>query len=230
MIILAVETSTPWASVALVEDDHILTEVVIEKGLTHSKTLLPSVNEMLSNRKLTVFDLDLLAVGAGPGSFTGLRIGLSAVKGLAWAASKPLVGVNSLETMAQGTPLHLSPLCPMMDARKSEVYSAVYERNGNGLSCRLPMAAISPEDLARSITEKTYFFGDGAEKYSEVMSGILKEKFVRTKETPDYPKATVTAVMARKLYENGIKSDPALITPIYIRPSDAELNWNKKIK
>lgn len=145
MKILALETSAKSVSCAVVEDGAPLASAYQCTGLTHSRTLLPMVDAMLKNADLTLDDINAIAIAAGPGSFTGLRIGIAAVKGLAWAADKPCLGVSTLEAMAQNA-AHIDGLIVgAMDARRSQVYNAVFEAKGGELTRLTP----DRRDLAR---------------------------------------------------------------------------------
>ena len=136
MLILAFESSARAASVALVEDGRLISQYSQCSGLTHSRTLLPMAEDMLKNAELTLDKIDLFAVAHGPGSFTGIRIGVSTVKGLAWAADKPCVGVSTLEAMAWHGLAAGGLVCPVMDARRSQVYNALFKVE-NGRPVRL---------------------------------------------------------------------------------------------
>ncbi len=166
MRILALETSAKSVSCAVTEDGAVLARSFQCTGLTHSRTLLPMVDAMLQNAELTLDSIDLCAVSAGPGSFTGLRIGVSALKGMAWAADKPCVGVSTLCAMAQNL-AHLDGalLVCAMDARRSQVYNALFEAKGGALERLTPDRAIGLEELAAELqgdTRKKVVLGDGA--------------------------------------------------------------------
>ena len=130
MLILAFESSAKAASVALCRDGHLVSQYSQCSGLTHSRTLLPMAEDMLKNAELTIGDIDAFAVAHGPGSFTGIRIGVSTVKGLAWASDKPCVGVSTLEAMAWHGVSAGGYICPVMDARRSQVYNAIFKIEG----------------------------------------------------------------------------------------------------
>ena len=164
MKILALETSAKSVSCAVVEDGAPLASAYQCTGLTHSRTLLPMVDAMLKNADLTLDDINAIAIAAGPGSFTGLRIGIAAVKGLAWAADKPCLGVSTLEAMAQNA-AHIDGLIVgAMDARRSQVYNAVFEAKGGELTRLTPDRAISLEELCAQLQGKQQpitVLGDG---------------------------------------------------------------------
>ena len=147
MLILALESSAKAASAALMEDESLIAQYSQCSGLTHSRTLLPMVEDMLKNTEKKIADVDLIAVAHGPGSFTGIRIGVSTVKGLAWASDKKCVGVSTLEAMAWHGVSAGGLICPVMDARRSQVYNALFATDGDGRPVRLT------EDRAVSLAE-----------------------------------------------------------------------------
>lgn len=222
MIILALETSTPTPSAALLEDREVLAEATLPPGQTHSRTLLALVEKLLQDRKTAVRDLGLIVIGQGPGSFTGLRIGLAAAKGLAWAADKPLVGAPSLETIALAVPLTDQPLHPLIDARKGQVYSARFEPDPDRKGWRRvgPVEALTPATLAGQVDRPTLFVGDGAVTLDSTLRQKLGPMYLRAPQGLDSPRASQAGILGLKNYQAGAESDPALILPLYIRPPD----------
>ena len=167
MLILAFESTAKAASAALVRDGKLVSQYSQCSGLTHSRTLLPMGEDMLKNAELTLGDVDLIAVAHGPGSFTGVRIGVSMVKGLAWAADKPCVGVSTLEAMAWHGLAAGGLICPVMDARRSQVYNALF-RMEDGRPVRLtedrPIALTElAEELRASVVRHDAAHGLGHE-------------------------------------------------------------------
>ena len=166
MLILALESSAKAASVALMEDESLIAQYSQCSGLTHSRTLLPMVEDMLKNTEKKIADVDLIAVAHGPGSFTGIRIGVSTVKGLAWASDKKCVGVSTLEAMAWHGVSAGGLICPVMDARRSQVYNALFETDGDGRPVRLTEdRAVSRAGLAGELKDyecAPLLVGDGA--------------------------------------------------------------------
>ena len=166
MLILALESSAKAASVALMEDENLIAQYSQCSGLTHSRTLLPMLEDMLKNTEKNIADVDLIAVAHGPGSFTGIRIGVSTVKGLAWAAQKSCVGVSTLEAMAWHGASSGGLICPVMDARRSQVYNALFEIDDNARPKRLTEdRAISLSELAQELRadgREPLLVGDGA--------------------------------------------------------------------
>ena len=165
MLILAFESTAKAASAALVRDGRLVSQYSQCSGLTHSRTLLPMGEDMLKNAELSLKDVDLIAVAHGPGSFTGVRIGVSMVKGLAWAGDKPCVGVSTLEAMAWHGLAAGGLVCPVMDARRSQVYSALFEIR-EGRPVRLTEdRPLSLDELAQALTRQgrsAFLIGDGA--------------------------------------------------------------------
>ena len=165
MLILAFESSAKPASAALVKDGQLLSQYMQCSALTHSRTLLPMAEDMLKNAELRLSDVDLIAVAHGPGSFTGIRIGVATVKGLAWAAEKPCVGVSTLEAMAWHGLAVGGYICPVMDARRSQVYNALFKIE-NGRPVRMTEdRPIALDELSKEVTAlnaPVFLVGDGA--------------------------------------------------------------------
>ena len=221
MIILSLETSSPVASLALTDDDDTLSEISLDSGLTHSRTLLPEIKNMLDRSGISVPDLSLLTVGLGPGSFTGLRIGLAAAKGLAFAAEKPLVGVPTLDAMAGSASRESTIICPVVDARKGQVYASLYRMDRNEGPRRLTAPdAYDASTLASIIEEETLFFGLGLKALGRKFEAGLAGLFRRGPRELDYPSASAVARIGRRLFLSGVESDPSRITPLYVRPPD----------
>ena len=165
MLILAFESSAKAASVALVRDGHLVSQYSQCSGLTHSRTLLPMAEDLLKNTELSLGDVDLFAVAHGPGSFTGIRIGVSTVKGLAWASGKPCVGVSTLEAMAWHGLAAGGLICPVMDARRQQVYNALFEiRDGRPvrLCSDRPLALSELAEELAPLKRSAFLVGDGA--------------------------------------------------------------------
>ena len=165
MLILALESSAKAASVALMQDAELLAQYSQCSGLTHSRTLLPMVEDMLKNTDKKLADVDFIAVAHGPGSFTGIRIGVSTVKGLAWASDKKCVGVSTLAAMAWHGAAAGGLVCPVMDARRSQVYNALFEIKDGAPERRCRERAIALSELAaelRGYDREVLLVGDGA--------------------------------------------------------------------
>ena len=220
MLILAFESSARPASVALLQDGHLLSQYSQCSQLTHSRTLLPMAEDMLKNAELSLNDVDLFAVAHGPGSFTGVRIGVSTVKGLSWALDKPCVGVSTLEGMAWNGLAAGGVICPVMDARRSQVYNALVEIR-DGRPVRLTEdRPISLEDLSgevRALDKPVFLVGDGAELTAKAFSAAALP-FVLAPENLRWQSAWGVAMAA---LDKTPGSADALL-PVYLRLSQAE--------
>lgn len=229
MLILSIETSTTACSAALADEKKILGEFFLDTDRTLSGRILTGIDRMMKEAGCKIDDLDGIAVSLGPGSFTGLRVGVATAKGLAIASGKPVFGYSSLACLAQNMPFAEFPVCPMLDARKHEVYTGIYQ-------CReLPEAIIadcvvSPAEFLDSIQEKTIFIGQGAARYRELIMAKLGNRAVFAPFSSDQPRAANGVLLARKQCLSGHRIPLSLLNPTYIRPSEAEINMaNKKI-
>ena len=218
MNILAIESSAVTAGVAVLQDGRLLAQSMSDCGLTHSKTLMPQVEQLLAACSLTPSDLHLIAVAHGPGSFTGVRIGVSCAAGLAFAAGIPALGVSTLEAMAYGASYHEGLVCPVMDARRNEVYTALF-RIENGQITRLmddsaiPIALLA-ERLA-AYEKPVYLVGDGADLvHAQIQSTHLAPVHVR-KQRAD---GVALCALARQSEAVNAKE----LAPVYLRLSQAE--------
>ena len=224
MKILALESSAVACSVALCEDERLIAQSFQNNGLTHSRTLMPLCEDLLKNCGLTLNDVDLIAVAAGPGSFTGLRIGVATAKGLAWPGSKPCAGVSTLEAMAW-TVAHMDgELCPAMDARRSQVYNARFA-GVDGEPLRMtPDRAIALEALAEELkgTKKTQIIvGDGA----SLCYNHLQELGIPARLAPAHLRQQTAWGVARAALaqaKRGELTAAASLIPVYHRLSQAE--------
>ena len=228
MKVLGIDTSTPCGSVGLIEDERILSEYLLHSPVTHSERLIAAIDLVLNEAHISVHGLDGWSVCLGPGSFTGLRIGVSTVKGLAFATRKPVAGVTSLDALASQTSPTPSLICPILDARKSEVYSAYYRyEEGNTLRRLSPYRAIRPDDLAREIHEPTVFLGDGVVTYGHVLRDSLDPLAIFVPPLLSVVRGATVAHIGLLELKNGKSLDLSRFTPLYVRPSEAELRWQE---
>ena len=220
MLILAFESSARPASVALLRDGQLLSQYSQCSQLTHSRTLLPMAEDMLKNAELTLDDVDLFAVAHGPGSFTGIRIGVSTVKGLAWASDKPCVGVSTLEAMAWHGLAAGGLICPVMDARRSQVYNALFEIR-DGKPARLTEdRPISLEELAAELASfdwPVFLVGDGAELTAKALAAAGLPYTVAP-ENLRWQSAWGVAMAA----QDKTPGSADTLLPVYLRLSQAE--------
>ncbi|MEK6599673.1 MAG: tRNA (adenosine(37)-N6)-threonylcarbamoyltransferase complex dimerization subunit type 1 TsaB [Deltaproteobacteria bacterium] len=220
MKILAIDTSTASGSIALLDDDQIIAELTTCTQKTHVERLLPLIKTLLSSINTKIEDVDGFALTIGPGSFTGLRIGLAAIKGLAWSLNKPVVGVSTLEALAMNIPYSDKPICPILDARKKEVYAGIYKVDGHWPISVMPDLAISPEALVEKIKEPTIFIGDGIKIISELKSEIAnrKSQIVFAPSHLWSIKALNIGLLAWKRFKKGDAGVPEKINLNYLRP------------
>lgn len=224
MKVLALETSAKSVSVAVTEDGKVLASSYQNIGLTHSVTLMPLLDGMLKNAGLTLKDMDLLAVAAGPGSFTGLRIGVSALKGLAWAEDKPCCGVSTLEAMAQNARTFDGTVVCAMDARRSQVYNALVRWEGGALLRLCPDRAIGLEELTEELLtdpSPKLVVGDGA----QLCCDYLTAHGIPCRLAPEnmrYQSAVGVALAAEDMAHRGETVSSRELVPTYLRLSQAE--------
>lgn len=227
-VILAIENSGLCGSVALLSPSHCIGEHSLLSKLTHSKRLLASIQQLLRETDTDWDNIDAIAVCLGPGSFTGLRIGLSTVKGLAMATGIPLIGVSSLDALACQFSFVSIGVCPILDARKNEVYAAFYQTGQNELMKRTSdYLVLSPEKLIEHIDSPTLFVGDGIEVYGDLLRTELGEKALFAPAQLYFSRAASIGFLALPLWKKQEFLDPATAVPVYVRASDAEINLKK---
>ena len=213
---LAVETSTLSGGAALLDGEWVVGEYVLDVRVTHSERLLTAIDQLLTDAGWSARDLEGLAVAVGPGSFTGLRVGLSTVKGLALALSIPVAAVPTLDAMAATLPFAALPVCPVLDARKREVYASLYRWDGLAMRREWDYLAIAPDDLARRLDEPVIVLGDGAD--------AIDSPFARRVRPPRRgPAPAVVGALGQARLALGDTVPVAELAPIYLRPSEAEL-------
>ena len=216
MRVLGVETSTRAGGVALVEGDRLVAEYLLDVSVTHSERLLAAIDAVMSDAGWRPTDLQGLAVAVGPGSFTGLRVGISTVKGLALALGLPVAAVPTLDAMAAAVPWSALPVCAVLHARRNEVYSALYRWDGEGFARESDYLALTPDDLGARLTESTLLVGDAAD--------IIRSPHVRQIPPPRRaPSPACVAALGRARLALGETVGAAALTPFYLRPSEAEL-------
>ena len=227
MLILAFESSAKAASVALCRDGHLISQYSQCSGLTHSRTLLPMAEDMLKNAELSLDKVDLFAVAHGPGSFTGIRIGVSTVKGLAWAADKPCVGVSTLEAMAWHGLAAGGLVCPVMDARRSQVYNALFQVE-NGKPVRLcedrPIALSQLAEELQALNAPVFLVGDGA----ELAEKYLREQAIPCTVAPENLRWQSAWGVAMAAMDKTPGNADALL-PVYLRLSQAERERQERL-
>ena len=228
--ILAIDTATPCSTVAITSgtlggSGTVVAEVALSSSITHSRRLLSAIDWLFSEAGLDKGALAGYCIGLGPGSFTGLRIGMATVKGLASAAGLPLYGISTLDGIAAGCSLGTLPLRVVLDARKKEVYTAAYRFDGEGIARRdSAIEAMPPMKLTERITAPTLFVGDGLKAYRSMLQERLGERMVTAPVSLWSPSAAVLGLLAGEMAARGERLGLGMATPLYVRASDAELN------
>jgi len=222
MKLLAIETSTMLGGAAILEDDRLIAESRINVKITHSERLMGEIDRLLICSGLKIEDIDVFGISIGPGSFTGLRVGLSAVKGLAYAASKKIVSVPTLEAFAWNVPFSKYQVCPMLDARKKEVYAGIFRWHEDRFVRVMEERAIKIEDLCSSINEPTIFLGEGATLYKETIEAWLNDLSIFGRPQIMVPLPSNAAYLGMIKAKNGEFDDPIKLTPLYLRRSETE--------
>ena len=230
MRLLAIETATPAQSVALVEDDRLLAELSYEARGNRGGVLLPTVDQVLKKAGVAARDLDTVAVSVGPGSFTGLRVGLATAKGLALGSGARLVGVPTLEALAEGYAYADGTICALLDAYRGEVYMAVFRRNGSTFERISPDAVLTPGAVALALAAvegPVHLIGNGAARYRDQLEAALGGRACVSDEgMRAAPMAAVVARLGIRQFAGGNKPD-AEVALVYLRRAEAEVNWEK---
>jgi tRNA threonylcarbamoyladenosine biosynthesis protein TsaB len=228
--LLAIECATMCGSVALISNSRCLAEYSLDVQTTHSQRLLKQLELIRQKVGVEWPELAGLAVSLGPGSFTGLRIGLSVAKGLALAVGLPLMGVSTLDGLArQVVALPGTKLCALLDARKQEVYAAFYTSGEDGLPVRTGAdLVLRPERLAEQLSGPIILVGDGATTYREIFKNQLGEAAIFAPSASHFPRAATIGQLGEELLARGELLDPVSSVPIYVRASEAEINLRQK--
>ena len=219
MKVLGIESSGARGGVALVEDGQVRGARLFEKGMVHGREIAPSIQSLLAELRWAPDALDLIACDIGPGSYTGLRVGLAAAKGLALALARPLLGVASLAAMAEAARDRARVLCPAMDAKWEQIYGAVYV---DGLRTTDYLAE-KPAAFAARVPKDAFVIGDALDQY-----GALFRDIVRGPRELWDPRPETVALLGQRLHEQGVRHDAATLAPLYLRPTEAEIKFGKK--
>ena len=224
MLILAFETTAKAGSVALLEDGKLLAESYQNTGLTHSQTLMVMAEDMLKQAGKTVADVTAVAVAEGPGSFTGVRIGVAAAKGFAWGAEIPCCGVSTLEAMAETLGVYEGHICACMDARRNQVYNALFLADRGNLERVSEDRAIALTELKSDLEHidgPVFLVGDGAALTYKTLKDAVPE-LVLPPEHRMHQRASGVAIVAARKIAAGESGDANALTPNYLRLSQAE--------
>ena len=216
MRVLAIEASSLAGGVALLDEERLVAEYRLDVSVTHSERLMAAVDRVLADARWTPHALGGLAVAIGPGSFTGLRIALSTVKGLALALGLPIAAVPTLDAMAAALPWAALPVCPVLDARKGEVYASLYRWQDGGMQREWDYLALSPAALAARLTAPTLLVGDGA---ASIQSPLAR----RAPAPSRVPSPACVGALGLERLRRGETVAAAALVPLYLRASEAEL-------
>lgn len=223
MRILAVDTSTPSCSVGILDAEMLMAEATSEKKQTHSRHLMEMIDSVVHMAGIRINEMDAFAATIGPGSFTGIRIGVSTVQGFAAALSRPVVGVSSLEALAHQTRPGPSLICPLLDARRGEVYAALFQFEKDGLRRIMEDHVSQLEKMLCRIDAPTVFVGKGAQAYEKLIGKKLGAHAMFAGAMPGKIRAeTVGRIAVRRIQTRDHENLNQLI-PCYIRRSDAEI-------
>lgn len=231
MKILAIDTSTNVSSCAIMDDEKLLGESTVNDSITHSQKLLPMISDTLNRCKIDVKEIDVFAVANGPGSFTGLRIGVSTINGLAQATKKPVVGVSSLQALAQNIITSEKLIVPLIDARRNRVFTAIYSAQDDFKTVLEP-AIFEVVELLEILDEKNeniIFIGEGTSVYRSMIIEKLGERAYFTPRNLNLAKASSSAEIAMKKAKDGQTKSYFDLTPDYFRESQAQREYDEKM-
>lgn len=233
MKILAVDSSGLVASVAIIEDDNLVAEYTINYKKTHSQTLLPMLDEIVKMTETDLASVDAIAVAKGPGSFTGLRIGAATVKGLGLALNKPIIGVPTVEGLAMNLYDCTDLICPLMDARRNQVYTGIYKFQNDHLSVVKEQVAVSIEEMIEALNligEKVIFLGDGVSVYKDIIKDKISVPYTFAPAHLNKQRAGAVGFRAMQYLANGICVNAKNFELDYLRLSQAERERLEKTK
>ncbi len=208
--------------------DGLIAEYALNIAETHASRLMPMIDEVLKDAHLTITEMEAIAVGLGPGSFTGLRIGIATAKGLAMALNKPIVGIPTLDALAHNLSCKLGLICPILDAKRGEIYAALYRYHGDTLEKLTENLVLPMRELLTRINEPVIFLGDAINIYRDLIEEKLGE---RASLAPHYlrlPRAANLAALALEKLKAGEEGNLHRIKPLYVRRADAEVRWQKR--
>lgn len=225
MRILGVDSSTKYAGVSVIEDGKVLAQSTLQFKASHSEKLLPEIVHILDIMKIPLESIDYYAVTVGPGSFTGLRVAVSTVKGLAFVTGKRVIPVSTLEVLARSLSFVPYQICPILDARKKEVFTALFRWNGGRFERLREDSVLKSEELVGLIDEKTLFIGDGLDIYREFLAQVLGDRAIFAENHHNIPMPSVLALIAEERAIRGESISAKELEPKYLRKSEAEIKF-----
>ena len=233
MKILGIDSSGLVASAAIADEKNIIAEFTVNNKQTHSQTLLPMVEKVVDMSGIELEQIDAIAIAAGPGSFTGLRIGSATAKGIGLALKKPVVSVPTLEGLAYRVSVFEGIICPIMDARRNQVYTGIYKMDKGNLVCLSEQKAVDIHEIMEELEkydEKVIFLGDGVEVQRETIEKEFKKEYCFAPIHLSKQSAAAVAVLGDIYFNQGKAEDAAEHKPIYLRKSQAEREREERLK
>jgi len=228
MMVLGIETATKTGGVALLSGKGVIAEYTLNIEVTHSERLMATVDRVLSDTGITLAAVDGFAVSVGPGSFTGLRIGVATAKALAFSTGRPVAAVPTLMALAWNLSVAAHPVCPLLDAKKKEVYGAVYRTGSGTVETIMDEAVLPLKELAHRLTGPTIFAGEGARLFRQELEDLLGERALFAPLAASVPSAASVAELGRMALLGGKAADPDDLAPVYIRRPEAEVAWERR--
>lgn len=231
MKILAVDTSSLVAAVAVIDDERLLGEYIVNHKKTHSQKLMPMIKELMEKLELVPDDIDVFAASSGPGSFTGLRIGVTTIKALAYTAKKPVISVPTLDALAFNVRVADSLICPIMDARNNQVYTAVYKFEEGipvNITEYLGVPISELVNIIKDLDQKVIFTGDAVNIHMNYLKSELTNKCEFAAYDQLLPKASSVAWLALHRKLAGMAESSFEMVPFYLRKAQAEREYEKK--
>ena len=233
MKILGIDSSGLVASAAIADEKNIIAEFTVNNKQTHSQTLLPMIEKVVDMSGIEIEQIDAIAIAAGPGSFTGLRIGSATAKGIGLALKKPVVSVPTLEGLAYRVSVFDGIICPIMDARRNQVYTGIYKMDKGNLVCLSEQKAVDIHEIMEELEkydEKVIFLGDGVEVQRETIEKEFKKEYCFAPIHLSKQSAAAVAVLGDIYFNQGKAEDAAEHKPIYLRKSQAEREREERLK
>lgn len=232
MYVLGIDTATRVAGAAIAGEDRLISERLVHNLQTHSQNIIPMICQVMDDAGLKPSDLHGIAVTGGPGSFTGLRIGMSVAKTMGLTLSLPVISVSTLKALAWNLYRAEGLICPILDAKKNEVYTSVYRSGNSGLEEVFNPAALSPEQLIVRLEEfgeeKVHLLGDGVPIYGDEIKAALGHRAFFASMINAYPRAGAVAELGLVELREGFLADSTFLQPVYLRRSEAEITWEQK--
>ena len=232
MLVLSVDSSYSTATCALIKDDKILAEINLNDKKQHSVILMRLIDSILKEYEIDINDIDAFIISRGPGSFTGLRIGMATLKGLAFASKKPLISVYTLDALAYNSISFQGIICPIMDALRDNIYTCLYKNENNNLTPLIKEQCLNINELVTILKEQTLpiiFVGDGVAKHKEFLQENIPNSFFAPNHS-NFPKASSVGELGIKKINDGVIENIDSINPIYLRKSQAEREYEKRME